>query len=218
MLRWQARLIGLPVRWFCSGQRETIVSSFFRARLRPRPHNVTQIGVLMRPELLSAESSDSGHLLVYMRRAVPDLIHALHASGKRARIYGHGRQPSDGPLEFSAVDERLFLRDLADCHAVITTAGNQLLGESLFLGKPVLSIPEPGNIEQAVNGHFLARSGGGMSFPHDRFSIANLLDFLDAVPELRRHIDVTRLVGNEAARAILARNLPRVTIEPSLVR
>ena len=49
-----------------------------------------------------------------------------------------------------------------------------------------------------------------MSFRHDRLSIPKLLDFLDAVPELRRQIDVTRLVGNEAARAVLARNLPRV--------
>lgn len=171
---------------------------------------MTQTGVLIRPELLSAKPNDSGHLLVYMRREIPGLLAALHASGRWTRIYGLGRQPSDGRLEFGAVDERLFSRDLAECHAVITTAGNQLLGESLYLRRPVLAIPEPGTIEQAVNAHFLAHGGGGMSFRHDRFSIPKLLDFLDAVPELQRHIDVSQLVGNNAVRAVLARHLPRV--------
>jgi uncharacterized protein (TIGR00661 family) len=216
-LRWQARFIGLPVRWFCSGQRETIVSSFFRARLKPQARHVTQIGVLIRPELLSAECEDDGRLLVYVRRAVPGLIEALRVFGKPARIYGLGCQPPAGRLEFRSVDETSFLKDLAACHAVVSTAGNQLLGEALFLGKPVLAIPEPGNIEQAINGHFLEFTGGGMCFPHERFSIQSLLAFLEAVPELRSRIDRTLLVGNQAARTILARHLPCVAKEPAWV-
>ena len=45
--------------------------------------------------------------------------------------------------------------------AVVSTAGNQLVGEALYLGKPVLVMPERVNFEQAINAHYLEQSGAG---------------------------------------------------------
>ena len=76
-------------------------------------------------------------------RAPDGALEALAACGREVRVYGLGAQPSaSGNLRFLAVDERRFMEDLATCTAVVSTAGNQLVGEALYLGKPVLVMPE----------------------------------------------------------------------------
>lgn len=84
-----------------------------------------------------------------------------HATRREVRMYGLGAQPRRGNLVFRDIDEHRFLEDLATCDAMISTAGNQLVGEALYLAKPVLVLPEARNFEQYINAHFLARSGAG---------------------------------------------------------
>jgi hypothetical protein len=55
--------------------------------------------------------------------------------------------------------------DLAAARAVVCTAGFTLLSEALYLGKPVLALPNRGFFEQALNALYLRRSGRG----HARF-------------------------------------------------
>jgi uncharacterized protein (TIGR00661 family) len=213
-LPWQLRLrawtIGLSVGLFCSGQRETVVSSFFFPPLRPHAGKVSQIGVLLRPEILQTVPQDRGHVLVYLRRFIRhNLADALRAIDREVRIYGLGELPADGNLRFHAVDESKFVSDLATCHAVISTAGNQLVGEALYLRKPFLALPEPGNFEQAVNAHFLQQIRGGMVRDYERFQPPDLHEFLDAVPVLRSRINPSRIVGNEEALAVIRRHLPQ---------
>ena len=43
-----------------------------------------------------------------------------------------------------------FAEDLARCKAVVSSAGEQLMSESLYLGKPLFSMPEGGNFEQII--------------------------------------------------------------------
>ena len=45
--------------------------------------------------------------------------------------------------------------------AVIAAAGNQLIGEALHLGKPLLVLPERAHSEQLMNAHFLSTMGCG---------------------------------------------------------
>lgn len=208
-LRWQARLSGLPVGLFCRGQRETIVSSFFRLPLKRRWRDVRQVGVLLRPEVLAATPAVGEHLLVYLRRfARPNVLQALRDCGRPVRVYGLGCRPDEGRLEYRDIDERAFLHDLATCDALICTAGNQLVGEALFLQKPVLALPEPGNFEQALNGHFLRSSGGGDSISCRQLDAAHLRQFVAAVPRLRSQICAESLNGNPQALRAIERFLP----------
>jgi len=211
-LPWQLRLkgwaIGLSVRLFCSGQQETIVSSFFTAPLRRGVRRVRQVGVLLRPEILRAQSVDHGHLLVYLRRfAKQNLIEALRTCGRTVRIYGVGLRPDDGNLSFHNIDDAAFVRDMASCHAVISNAGNQLVGESLYLRKPFLALPESGNVEQALNAHFLERSGGGIAYDYDSFTLEDLKEFLRQAPALGQRIRELPVAGNADAVAAICRNL-----------
>jgi uncharacterized protein (TIGR00661 family) len=207
-LRWKARFIGASIGLFCRGQVETIVSSFFAPPLRKSRHRVTQVGVLLRPRILHATPADDGHLVVYLRR-LPclKLNDALRLCGRPVRIYGLGFRPPDGNLVYLPVDEQRFVHDLIHCHAVVTNAGNQLVGEALYMRKPVLALPEPGNFEQAINGHFLAQSRGGMVRDYESFSYADLQEFLDYVPALRRRVDTAHIAGNQPAFAALRRRL-----------
>lgn len=215
MLWLKARAIAASIDWFYTGQNQTIVSSFFSPALRSNSSRVTSVGVMLRRELLHANPRDDQHILVYLRRfAPPRLIDALRRCGREVVIYGLGSLPSDGRLHYCTVNEHGFLDDLIHCHALISNAGNQLVGEALSLRKPVLAIPEDGNFEQSINGHFLTRSGGGMCLDAGRLTEVDLAHFLDQVPVFKEQIDPDAVVGNADALAIIRQYLPETVRQP----
>lgn len=214
----KAQSIGVTIDLFYTGQRETIVSSFFSAPLRPGRENVTSVGVMLRRELQHVNPSDEGHLLVYLRRfAPPRLMEALRRCGREVLIYGLGELPRDGNLRYFEVSESGFLEDLINCHALISSAGNQLVGEALGLRKPVLALPEEGNFEQSVNAHFLDQTGYGQSGDPDTFTDEHLNQFLDQVPEFCERIDPQSVIGNAEALAAIRRHLPTPVPYPEAV-
>jgi uncharacterized protein (TIGR00661 family) len=206
-VRQQANLSAPFVRALYDWQRATIVSSFYRAPLKPAHRDTTWVGTLIRSELLPIQPTHGRYLVAYMRRhAAPETLAALAASGREVRVYGLGARPSEGTLRFCAIDERRFIEDLAGCDAVVSTAGNQLVGEALFLRKPLLVMPEAWNFEQSVNAYFLEQSGAGWA---ERGSLtpARLGAFLEATATLRAKIRPDAVCGNEAAVAALERHL-----------
>jgi uncharacterized protein (TIGR00661 family) len=208
-LRLHAELMSWLVRLFYRGQAATVVSSFYFPPLRRGVRNVRQIGVLLRPEILGAEPEEGPHLLAYLRRfESPRVIEALRGCGCPVRVYGLGERPDAGRLRFCAVDVERFAADLARCRGLVTTAGNQLIGEALYLGKPVLAVPERGNREQEVNAHFLRRSGAGMVTDMDRLTAADVRALLDGADRLVSRIDRRRLCGNPAALEVIRGHLP----------
>jgi hypothetical protein len=98
------------------------------------------------------------------------------------------------------------MEDLAGCDAVVSTAGNQLVGEALFLGKPMLVMPEAWNFEQSVNAHFLEQSGAGWA-ERGALTPQRLGAFLEASGTLRANIRRESVYGNDAAIAALERHL-----------
>jgi uncharacterized protein (TIGR00661 family) len=211
LLRWKARSIALPVNLFYSGQRETIVSSFFSAPVHQNHAKVTSVGVMVRRELQKAHPCDEGHLLVYLRRfAPPRLMEALRRCGRRVVIYGLGERPCEQNLQYCEVSEVGFLDDLVNCHALISNAGNQLVGEALWLRKPVLAIPEEGNFEQSINGHFLSQSECGRAIDADAVTEQVLSEFLKDVPAYRERINPESVFGNARAIEAISRHLPSI--------
>ena len=138
-------------------------------------------------------------------------MEALRRCDRDVLIYGLGGRPRDGHLRYIEVNETGFLDDLIHCQALISNAGNQLVGEALSLRKPVLAIPEEGNFEQAVNGHFLSLSGYGISRDADRFQPDDLKKFLHQASIIRERIDPEEVVGNQAAMTTIRRYLPTIS-------
>lgn len=161
-LQWWAKSMSLAVWMFGIGQQKTMVSAFYRPPLRAGFEDVVQVGPLLRPTIRKRQPSDGDFLLSYLRRQTPErVVEMLAGLDRPVRIYGLGARPAQGNAEFFEVDEQTFTDALIGCHAVIAAAGNQLLGEALYLGKPFFALPEQKHFEQCINAHFLKQLGGG---------------------------------------------------------
>lgn len=217
-LRRRASLMGMIVGAYYTGQQETIVSSFYSPPLKPLYQHVTQIGVLLRPHILKACKERGKHLLAYIRKdALPNVIQAFRHCGRPVKVYGLGRLPDEDSVRFCEVNDAAFVEDLATCEAVITTAGNQLVGEALYLEKPVLAMPEVNNFEQFINGFFLEQSGTGSTVPLEQVTPQDITCFLDRADEFLTKINPEKLNGNDQALASIQRNLPRAVVSLSSV-
>ena len=209
-LRCYAAFMAAVVRGYFQGQAHSIVSSFYFPPLRPGLANVTQIGVLLRREILRARPESGAHLVAYLRRRPrSQVLEALAGCGCEVRVYGLGRRLRWRNLRFRPIDVSRFAEDVASSRALVTTAGNQLVGEALYLGKPVLALPEEGNREQEINAHFLRRSGAGEAVGIHALSAGAVRRFLDDAENLRPRIDRRRLCGNSAALEVVNRHLSR---------
>lgn len=207
-LRLHAAFMAQIVRVYYTGEAETIVSAFYFPPLKPTHQDAKQIGILMGPEVLHAYRRNGAHLVAYLRRSASQaLLEALSQCGCEVRIYGLGVQPTAGSLRFFDVDVLRFVEDLATSRALISTAGNQLVGEALYLEKPVLAIPEPGNYEQQINAHFLRQSGAGTSVEMESIAPDQVRQFLDRLDKFRGRIDRDRLYGNAKALSIIRQYL-----------
>lgn len=136
------------------------------------------------------------------------MFDAFRRCGRPVRIYGLGKRPREGNLDFREIDERTFVEDLASCDAVVTTAGNQLVGEALYLEKPVLAMPESNNFEQFINAFFLERSGTGAGVELEKVGPLDVVRFLERVDEFRSRIQPDLLNGNRRAIDAVLRHLP----------
>ena len=162
----------------------SVASAFFS--LPPNRHTkkfrVTHVGSLLRRSLITASKSNGYHILVYIKRFIDiEFLGGLENLGIEVRIYGMGKRERQGNLYFFSNDNDRFMEDLLSCRAVIHTAGNQLIGESLYLGKPILAIPETNNIEQEINGYYLEQSGFGMSCRFDKLSSDKPKEFISKI-------------------------------------
>jgi uncharacterized protein (TIGR00661 family) len=206
-LQRHAFLMSMVVRGFYSGQRETIVSSFHNPPLRKAWNRARQIGVLLRDDLRFAKTENRGHVMAYFRKfASKPILNALRRCGRSVRIFGLGECSSCGNLIFREGGEPEFLESLATCEALVTTAGNQLVGEALYLRKPVFALPESGNYEQYMNAHYLKESGGGVWSDMDHVSAEELQHFLANAAHYSRAESTD---GTHAALEIVADHLAK---------
>jgi uncharacterized protein (TIGR00661 family) len=193
-LRWQASCMGLAVRMYVRGATDTIVSAFYRPPLRRGWEHVVQVGPLLRRAVLQARPRDGGFVVSYLRRHTPPhVLEALAAAGLPVRVYGLGRREPLGPVSFHDIAEAAFVDDLAGCTAVVAAGGNQLIGEALHLGKPVLALPESAHAEQCMNGHFLRAMDAGDFQPLERVDGPAVRGFLAARDRYRPALE--RLAG-----------------------
>jgi uncharacterized protein (TIGR00661 family) len=185
-LRNYARLNALAVHAYHSGEDAMIISSFFRAPLKRGYESAKQVGPLLRPEIRQARPTTGEYLLSYLRASTPPhILVMLRQSNREVRVYGLGCRPADGPLRFFPLDEKTFVDDLAGCAALVGAAGNQSLGEALYLGKPVLAMPEERHHEQRINSHFLKQMGVGDWVTMEQAQPRDLEAFLGRLDEFR---------------------------------
>jgi len=165
-----------------------LVSSFYPAR--PRSRNVRLIGPLLRSQVRALAPSRQPHVLAYFNHGAeqltPEVLQALHDCGAEILLYGANREGSFGKIHFRPRGNETFLRDLASCFAVISTAGNQLVGEALQFGKPFLAIPES-SVEQHLNAAAIAKLGVGEWVESEQLTSRVICAFLARAPDYARN-------------------------------
>lgn len=139
-----------------------LISSFYQAE--PLYANTRIVGPMLRDEVLAAKPQQGDYLLCYFNKGehqyLPHVDRALRLLDCPVIVYGTPyRGPSEN-LDFRAPSSAGFVRDLAGCRAVLSTAGNQTIGEAVHLGKPILAVPEDA-FEQRLNAHIIETMGVG---------------------------------------------------------
>jgi uncharacterized protein (TIGR00661 family) len=198
-----------------------IVSSFYEGGAHdPR---IRFVGPLLRPEVLQKRATRGEHLLVYLNRGAyqltPRVEGALRALGFPVILYGTARRGVDGNLDFRAPANGEFLEDLASCRAVFSTAGNQLVGEAIWFGKPMFVMPEH-TVEQRLNAAAVERLGIGMQVHHSSIDAAAFgrffareATFADSIRHAVRDGRVESLAAIETFARQLAHDRPRTLLQ-----
>jgi uncharacterized protein (TIGR00661 family) len=194
------RLMGRPQR--------IIVSSFYDAP--PRSPHVHVVGTLPRQAVRGLVPHNGDHLLAYLNKGneqvTREILDTLNSVGCPVHLYGCSQRGREGNISFLPPSTLPFLEDLAGCRAVISTAGNQLMGEAIFLGKPVLVMPER-CVEQRLNAAAVERLGIGMRLNPRQLNPRRLRTFLDHCPEFAANTRLHIRDGLPAAIAIIDRYL-----------
>ncbi len=141
------------------------ITTFFRPEIR-KP-DTRLFPPILRPEILAAPAKQGDHLLVYQTgegyESLPD---TLKKTGVECRVYGMKRdlaeEERDGNLRYLPFSEAGFIDDLASCRAVIAGGGFTLMGEAVYLHKPMLSVPLGRQFEQVLNAKYLEKEGYGV--------------------------------------------------------
>ena len=189
---------------FC-GTPTAPVTTFFQPPLRKERTRL--FPPILRPEILAAKRRSGEHLLVYTTgEGNEGFADALSKTGLECRIYGMRRgiteEQVDGNLRFQPFSEDKFIDDLASCKAVIAGGGFTLMGEAVYLHKPMLAVPLARQFEQVLNARYLELEGYGKAA--DSLNDAKTVhDFVAAVPTYEKKLATYTQDGNkEIERAI----------------
>lgn len=197
----------LGYRFFMGEPDRVLVSSFYPAP--PRRPGVEVVGPILRPMVTTANTERGDYLVAYLNKGAHQYTTALdttlRACGERVVVYGVPQQHvTAGNLEFKAPSREGFVQDLAGCKGIISTAGNQLLGEAIFLGKPVLTMSED-VVEQRLNARAVTNMGVGMRANLNKLSLNDIGGFLERLDEFAANTKPYRQNGLPQAKTVLQR-------------
>lgn len=175
-----------------------VITSFFRPPVRKS--KTTLCPPILRPEILAAQRSEGDHLLVYQTAEGNDaLVETLQKTGVPCRIYGMRRSIKEDEVEgnlcYRPFSEERFISDLASSKGVIAGGGFTLMGEAVYLHKPMLAVPVGRQFEQVLNARYLQRLG----FGREAASLSDpktVWDFIAAIPECKRALESYAQDGN----------------------
>lgn len=136
---------------------------------------------ILREKIFALQPKKENFILVYQTSPVyQKKLNQIFNQFPQMRFYLYNAGPkvvSGRNLLIKDFSEENFLNDLTNCRAVITNGGFGLMGEAIYLGKPILSVPIKGDFEQTLNAILLERCGYGQFGQKINYKI--LRDFFD---------------------------------------
>lgn len=181
---------------FCD---EYFITTFFHPKIRKERTRL--FPPILRPEILAAKPTKGEHFLVYTTgEGNTTIASTLQASGLPCRIYGMRRnlkeEVVEGNLRYQPFSEDEFIADLASARAVIAGGGFTLMGEAVYLHKPMLAMPLARQFEQVLNARYLELEGYGR-YTASLDDARTINDFVANLPKYEAKLATYRQNGNE---------------------
>ena len=151
---------------------------------------------ILRQEIRDLQTGQGDGIIVYLTQGFDSFIDSLQQyPDQRFLFYGYHDEKVLGNVHYKRFDWQGFLDDLANCKAIMGTAGYTLMTEAIHLGKPYLALPMKGQFEQHLNALLLDQLGYGRNGRPDGGAIRPevVRAFLDEIPRFReKMINATR--------------------------
>ena len=147
-----------------------MVTTFFYPPIRKKYQSDTElVPAILRKVILDAKKKAhfGDHVLVYQTSTSDkELIPTLNSlSTEKFVVYGLRKNAVHGNCTLKDFSEDGFVKDLAASKAVVANGGLSLIGEALYLGKPIFSVPVRNQFEQVLNARYLEILGYGLEAP-----------------------------------------------------
>jgi uncharacterized protein (TIGR00661 family) len=191
------RLTKAIVKAKVPGANHYFITTFFEAPIRKARTSLHP--PILRPEILAAKAEAGDHLLVYQTSSSNTALPGILArSGRECRVYGFRRgierEEVEGNVRHRPFSEAGFVDDLRTAAGVVASAGFTLMGEAVYLHRPMLAVPLQQQFEQALNARYLEAEGYGLGA--DVLSDEALAGFLERLPDFRRQLERYQQDGN----------------------
>jgi uncharacterized protein (TIGR00661 family) len=150
---------------------------------------ITVVPPLLRKEVTRLVPQNDPFILVYMtHHSLGKQVIEWHLKHKDVQLHCFWDNADaseefvyDETLTFHQINSEKYLRMLARCRALVTTAGFESVCEAMYLGKPVMMVPVPNHFEQECNAIDGVISGAGVT--SRSFDLSVIFDYLP------KHID-----------------------------
>jgi uncharacterized protein (TIGR00661 family) len=189
-----------------------VITTFFYPPTRNKfAKNTTLVPPSRRKAILDVkkQARAGGHVLVY-QTSMSDtrLLDELERiRGTEFVVYGLRRNGRRGNLTLKEFSEDGFVHDLASSRAVVCNGGLSLIGEAVYLGKPVFSVPVQNQYEQILNARYLEELGYGLCA--ERIDSDLLRLFLQEAPKYAGRVAKHKQDGNRELFDVVDRLLDR---------
>lgn len=151
---------------------------------------------VLREEILSLKPYNGDHVLVYQTSdSNSELINILKSLDEKFIIYGFGFDKEEENLKFREFNEDKFFKDFESCKAVVANGGFTLMGEAVYLGKPVYTIPVKKQFEQTVNAIYLKKMGYGEFY--EQITKESFEKFLSSLESYRKELNTFKHDNNQ---------------------
>ncbi len=142
-----------------------VITTFFEPAIRKKfRDNTTLVPPILRKAIMDTKPTVGEHVIVYQTSTSDDsLVPSLNELREHKFIvYGMRKNAKVGNCTLKEFSEDGFVRDLASSQAVVCNGGLSLIGEALYLGKPIFSVPVRNQFEQVMNARYLEELGYGL--------------------------------------------------------
>ncbi len=175
--KWLDRaLLNITTHLTALGSTEKLALSFVEMP-HDEPRRIKVVPPLLRKEVKNLVPQQGDFILAYIthHKLAEDIIN-WHENHRHVKIHCFWNNPDFAAewairenLVFHQVNAQKFMQMMQECAGLVCTAGFESVCEAMYMGKPLMMVPVPNHIEQAINALDGSRAGAGIADDHFNF-------------------------------------------------